>query len=134
MQTVVSFHFHYFAPPPGQIQIQIQILRHVSQRVGLIVIPGCLDVCLSVGHPTAYSLPRLIDHNQIWYAGTYLSSHGCKPLWIPCLPYSLFQMEKYRKFRLFPTLNRCHLDIRIQIKKSRRESTRMSMDSIVPKY
>ena len=24
------------------------LLRHVSQRVGLIVIPGCLDVCLSV--------------------------------------------------------------------------------------
>ena len=99
---------------------------------------GCLDVCLfvclSVGHPTAYSLPRFIDHNQIWYAGTYLSSHACKPFWIPCLPYSRFQMEKYGKFRLFPTLNGYHFDIRAQIKKSRRGSTRMSMDSIVSKY
>jgi len=43
-------------------------------------------------------------------------------------------MEKYGKFRLFPTLNGCHFDIRTQIKKSRRESMRMSMDSIVPKY
>ena len=31
------------------------LLRHVSQRVGLIVIPGCRDVCLSViPRPTAY--------------------------------------------------------------------------------
>ena len=98
------------------------LLRHVSQRVGLIVAPGCLSVCMyvcmSVGHSSTYSLPRLIDHNQIWYAGTYLSSQVCKPFWIPCLPYSRFQMEKYGKFRLFPTLNRCHLDIRTQIKKA----------------
>ena len=51
------------------------LLRHVSQRVGLIFIPGCLSGCLSVCHLTSYSLPRLIDHNQIWYAGTYRSSH-----------------------------------------------------------
>jgi len=43
-------------------------------------------------------------------------------------------MEKYGKFRLFPSLNGCHLDIRTQIEKSRRESKRMSMDSIVPKF
>ena len=101
-----------------------QLLRHVSQRVSLIVIPGflfvCLFVCLSVCHSATYSRPRLIDHNQIWCAGTYLSSHPCKPFWISCLPYSWFQMEKYGKFRLFPTLNGCHLDIRTQIKKSRR--------------
>jgi len=70
------------------------LLRHVSQRVSLIVIPGflflslfvclfvashlseskhychsrmfvCLDVCPSA----TYSLPQVIDHNQIWYAG-----------------------------------------------------------------
>jgi len=101
----------------------------------LLLFPDvCLSVWMSVCHSATYSLPRLIDHNQIWYAGTYLSLHPCKPLWIPCLPYSRFQMEKYGKFRLFPTLNGCHLDIRKQIKKSRRESTRMSMDSIAPKY
>jgi len=33
-----------------------------SQRVSLIVIP----FCLSVGYSATYSLPRLIDHNQIW--------------------------------------------------------------------
>jgi len=48
---------------------------------------GCLYVCLSVGHSATYSLPRLTDHNQIWYAGTYLSSDPCKPFWTPCLPY-----------------------------------------------
>jgi len=90
--------------------------------------------CLSVCHSATYSLPQLIDHNQIWCAGTYLSSHPCKPFWIPCLPYSRFQMEKYGKFRLFPTLNGYHFDIRTQIKKSRRESTRMSIGSTAPKY
>ena len=94
----------------------------------------CLYVCMSVGHSATYSLPRLIDHNQIWYAGTCLSSQVCKPFWIPYPPYSRFQMEKYGKFRLFPTLHGYHFDIRTQIKKSRRESTRMSMDSVVPKY
>jgi len=46
-----------------------------------------LFVCLSVGHSTTYSLPRLIDHNQIWSARIYLSLDPCKPFWIPCLPY-----------------------------------------------
>ena len=50
-----------------------------SQRVSLIVIPFCLSVCLSLGHSATYSLPRLIDHNQIWSAGIYLSSDPCKP-------------------------------------------------------
>jgi len=94
----------------------------------------CMYVCMSDGHSSTYSLPRLIDHNQIWYAGTYLSLQVCKPFWIPCLSYSRFQVEKYGKFRLFPTLNGYHFDIRIQINKRRRGSTRMSMDSIVPKY
>jgi len=74
----------------------------------------CLDVC----HSATYSLPRWIDQNQIWSAGTYLSSHACKPFWIPYLPYCRCQMEKYGKFCLFPTLNGCHLDIRAQIKKA----------------
>ena len=38
------------------------------QRVSLIVIPFCLFVWMSVGHSATYSLPRLIDHNQIWSA------------------------------------------------------------------
>jgi len=39
-------------------------------------------------------------------------------IWIPCLSYFGFQREKYGKFRLFPTLKGCHLDIREQIKKA----------------
>jgi len=42
-----------------------------------------LFVSMSVGHSTTYSLPRLIDHNQVWSAGIYLSSDPCKPFWIP---------------------------------------------------
>ena len=71
-----------------------------SQRVSLIVIPFCLSVWMAVGHSATYSLPRLIDHNQIWSAGIYLSSDPCKPFWIPYLPYSRCQREKYAKFRL----------------------------------
>jgi len=62
-----------------------------------------LLVCQDVGHSTTYSLPRLIDHNQIWLAGIYLSSDPCKPFWIPCLPYFRCQREKYARFGLFPT-------------------------------
>jgi len=75
-------------------------------------------VWMSVGHSTTYSLPRLIDHNQIWLACIYRSSDPCKPFWIPCLPYFGCQSEKYAKFRLFPTIKGCHLDIRTQIKKA----------------
>jgi len=64
-----------------------------SQRVSLIVIPFCLSVWMSVGHSATYSLPRLIDHNQIWSAGIYLSSDPCKPFWIPYLPYFRCQRE-----------------------------------------
>ena len=36
-------------------KLQYTLLRHVSQRVGLIVVPGCLSGCLSViPRPTAY--------------------------------------------------------------------------------
>jgi len=74
-----------------------------SQRVSLIVIPFCLSVWMSVGHSATYSLPRLIDHYQIWSAGIYLSSDPCKPFCLPYLPYYRCQREKYAKFRLFPT-------------------------------
>jgi len=62
-----------------------------------------LFVWMFVVHSATYSLPRLIDHNQIWSAGIYLSSDPCKPFWIPCLAYFGCQREKYAKFRLFPT-------------------------------
>jgi len=42
-----------------------------SQRVSLIIIPFRLSVWISVGHSATYSLPRLIDHNQIWSAGIF---------------------------------------------------------------
>ena len=54
-----------------------------SHRVSLIVITFCLDVWMSVGHSATYSLPRLIDHNQIWSAGIYLSLDPCKPFGSP---------------------------------------------------
>ena len=54
-----------------------------SQRVSLIVIPFCLSVWMSVGHSATYSLPRLIDHNQIWSEGIYLSSDPCKTFGSP---------------------------------------------------
>jgi len=144
----VQFKAHHYA---GMIVIPYYYIRQVNEVKLANILFSLLSVasrlaesgpychswmsgCLSACHPTAYSLPRLTDHNQIWYAGTYLSSHPCKPFWIPCLPYSRFQMEKYGKFRLFRTLNGYHFDIRTQIIKSRRESMRMSMDSIVPKY
>ena len=59
-----------------------------------------LFVSLSVGHSATYSLLQLIDHNQIWSAGIYLSSDPCKPFWIPCLAHFRCQREKYAKFRL----------------------------------
>jgi len=66
------------------------------------VIPLCLSVCLDV-----YCLPRLIDHNQIWSAGIYLSSDPCKPFWIPYLPYFRCQREKYAT-RILATANVTH--------------------------
>jgi len=62
---------------------------HQLQAVCLSVAshePYChsgMFVWMSVGHSTTYSLPRLIDHNQIWSAGIHLSSDPCKPFWIP---------------------------------------------------
>jgi len=50
----------------------------------------CLDVCWSFGDLQ----PTMIDHNQIWSAGIYLSLEPCKPFWIPYLPYSRCQREK----------------------------------------
>ena len=72
-----------------------------SQRVSLIVIPFCLSVWMSVGHSATYSLPRLIDHNQIWSAGIYLSSDPCKPFCIPYLSYFRYQRENMQNFAYF---------------------------------
>ena len=96
------------------------------------------DVCLSVWmsdvcHSMTYSLRRLIDHNQIWYAGTYLSSHACKPFWIPCLP-DVVPDGKIWKISPISNFKRLPFGHYSTNQKSRRESMRMSMDSIVPKY
>jgi len=72
-----------------------------SQRVSLNVIPFCLSAWMSVGHSATYSLPRLIDHNQIWWAGIYLSSDPRKPFWIPYLPYFGCQRENMQNFAYF---------------------------------
>jgi len=53
---------------------------------------------MSVGHSVTYSLSRLIDHNQIWSAGIYLSSDPCKPFWILYLPYFQCQRENMQNF------------------------------------
>ena len=98
------------------------ILRHV--RITEWALLSFHSVfCLSVSHSATYSLPRLIDHNQIWSAGIYLSSDPCKPFWIPCLPYFGCQKEKYAKFRLFPmrilaTVNVTHRAIWLVISSS----------------
>ena len=70
-----------------------------SQRVSLIVIPFCLSVWMSVGHSAIYSLPRLIDHNQIWSAAIHLSLDPCKPFWIPYLPYLPYWKKLLIEFR-----------------------------------
>ena len=74
--------------------------RHVHREWALL---SFHSVCLSVSHSATYSLPRWIDHNQIWSAGIYLSSDPYKPFWIPYLPYFWCQREKYAKCRLFPS-------------------------------
>jgi len=51
-----------------QSGVSVRILRHVRRQWALL---SFHSVCLSVGHSATYSLPRLIDHNQIWYAGTF---------------------------------------------------------------
>ena len=137
ISTSNSYHCHPYLAYSSHSYSACSLAYCVTSRRewALLSFPDvCPDFCLSVCHPTAYSLPGVIDHNQIWYAGTYLSSHGCKPFWIPQPPYSGSWGQKYANFRLRTTLNGCRLDIRIQIRKSRRESMRMSMDSIVSKY
>ena len=91
-QYLFMYLFYLFV----NVYISVSIVSR-SQRVSLIVIRFCLSVCLSVGHSATYSLPQLIDHNQIW------SSDPCKDFWIPYLPYFRCQREKYAKFLLFPT-------------------------------
>jgi len=55
--------WHTYRPTDG---IGDRCIVSSLQRVSLIVIPFCLSVWMSVGHSVTYSLPRLIDHNQIW--------------------------------------------------------------------
>jgi len=59
--------------PRRRIAMSVPVASR-SQRVSLIVLPFCLPVWMSVGHSATYILPRLIDHNQIWSSGIYLSS------------------------------------------------------------
>jgi len=49
----------------------MNLLRHVCIAESEPYCHSILFVCLSVGHCTTYSLPRLIDHSQIWSAGIY---------------------------------------------------------------
>ena len=89
----------------GLCWIPRYLLRHVLREWALLSFHSvCLSVWMSVGHSATYSLPRLIDHNQIWSAGVYLSSDPCKSFWIPYLPYFRCQREKYAKFRLLRIL------------------------------
>jgi len=81
--------------------ITLVLLRHVRITESEPYCHSILFVCLSVGHSVTYSLPRLIDHNQIWSAGIYLSSDPCKPFWIPCLPYFGCQRENMQNFAYF---------------------------------
>ena len=95
------------AVPTSQYQLSAHLLlRSVAMSMSVCCVtfaesePYChsiLFVCLSVGHLATYSLPRLINHNQIWSASIYLSSDPCKPFWIPYLPYFRCQREKYAK-------------------------------------
>jgi len=87
------------------IRQYVNLLRHVRREWALLSFHSvCLSVWVTVGHSATYSLPRLIDHNQIWSAGIYLFSDRCKPFWIPYLPYFRCQREKYAKFRLLRIL------------------------------
>jgi len=87
--------------------ITLVLLHHVRIAESEPYCHSILFICPSVGHSVTYSLPQLIDHNQILSAGIYLSLDPCKPFWIPCLPYFGCQREKYAKFRLFPTRTWC---------------------------
>jgi len=78
-------------------------LCHVHREWALLSFHSvCLSGCLSViPRPTVYhdwSITTKFGRQVI-----YLSSDPCKPFWIPYLPCFRRQMEKYAKFRLFPT-------------------------------
>jgi len=83
------------------------LLRHVRITESEPYCHSILFVCLSVGHSATYSLPRLIDQNQIWSARVrgqvYTCPRTCVSLFGSRLPYFGCQREKYAKFRLFPT-------------------------------
>jgi len=59
-----------------------------------------LFVCLSVGHSTTYSLPRLIDHNQIWSARVYTCPWTRVSLFGSPVSHTFGARGKYAKFRL----------------------------------
>ena len=59
------------------------LLRHVRIAESEPYCHSILFVCLSVGHSATYSLPRLIDHNQIWSAGVSLFGSPVPILWVP---------------------------------------------------
>jgi len=82
--------------------LSVCLLRHVRIAESERYCHSILFVCRSFRDLQPTTIERLIDHNQIWSAGIYLSSDPCKPFWIPYLPYFGCQREKYAKFRLFP--------------------------------
>jgi len=82
------------------------LLRHIRREWALLSFHSvCLSVWMFVGHSATYSLPQLIDHNQICSAGIYLSSDPCKPFWIPYLPYFRCQRENMQNFAYFQHVN-----------------------------
>ena len=89
---------HRSYPSEQLFSLSLCLLRHVRREWALL---SFHSVCLSVGHSATYSLPRLIDHNQIWSAGIYLSLDPCKPFWIPYLSYFGCQRENMQNFAYF---------------------------------
>ena len=87
----------YFISYPGKARSFVMSIASRSQAESEPYCHTILFVWMSVGHSATYSLPRLVDHNQIWSAGIYLSSDPWKPFWIPYLPYFRCQREKYAR-------------------------------------
>ena len=74
--------------------VNIDAIASRSQRVGLIVIPFCLSVCLDVCRSFRDLQSTTIDRSQ----PNLGPSDPCKPFWIPYLPYFRCQRENMQNF------------------------------------